>query len=77
MGKRRNGPTRLGPIIPARTRQWLYGTAAAAAPLAIAYGYVTEQQAPLWLNLIGSVLFIMALGNTPTRPSEATPDDER
>lgn len=65
------------PIIPPRGRQWLYGVAAAAAPLAIAYGYVTEQQAPLWLNLAGSVLFIMALGNTPARPSETTEDDEQ
>lgn len=75
MSKRRaDTRTRYGAIIPPRGRQWLYGIAAAAAPLAIAYGYVTEQQAPLWLNLVGSVLFIMALGNTPVRPSETMDD---
>ena len=67
---RRPGPARLGPVIPARIRRWLYGIAAAAAPLATIYGLVTDQQAVLWLNLAGAVLFTVAVGNTPTRPDE-------
>lgn len=67
---RKPGPTRFGPAIPARVRRWLYGIAAAAAPIAAAYGYVTDQEAVLWLNLAGAVLFTMAVGNTPTRPAE-------
>lgn len=64
------GPARVGPILPPRVRRWLYGIAAAAAPLATVYGIVTEQQAVLWLNLAGAVLFTMAVGNTPARPKE-------
>ena len=67
---RRPGPAVHGPIVPAAVRRWLYGIAAAAAPLVTVYGLVTEQQAVLWLNLAGAVLFTMAVGNTPARPSE-------
>ena len=70
---RRHGPAVHGPLVPAHVRRWLYGIAAAAAPLATAYGLVTEQQAVLWLNLAGAVLFIMAVGNTP---SPATEDED-
>lgn len=75
--RRKDMPTRFGPIIPARGRRWAYGVAAAAAPLAIIYGYVTEQQAVLWLNLVGALLFTMAVGNTPARTDETTEDDDR
>lgn len=61
---------RRGPTLPPRARRWLYGIAAAAAPLATIYGYVTDEQAVLWLNLAGAVLFTMAVGNTPARPDE-------
>lgn len=67
---RRHGPAVHGPLVPAHVRRWLYGIAAAAAPLATAYGLVTEQQAVLWLNLAGAVLFIMAVGNTPAPATE-------
>lgn len=52
-------------------RRWLYGIAAAAAPIATVYGLMTDQQAVLWLNLAGALLFTMAVGNTPTRPRES------
>lgn len=67
---RRHGPAVHGPLVPAHVRRWLYGIAAAAAPLATVYGLVTEQQAVLWLNLAGAVLFIMAVGNTPAPATE-------
>lgn len=66
---------RTGPTVPAPVRRWLYGIAAAAAPLATVYGIVTDQQAVLWLNLAGAVLFTMAVGNTPTRPDEQADGD--
>lgn len=69
------GP-RTGPLIPAPVRRWLYGIAAAAAPLATVYGIVTDQQSVLWLNLAGAVLFTMAVGNTPTRPAEQAEGNE-
>lgn len=76
---RRTGAGRARSIVPPRVRRWLYGIAAASAPLAVVYGYVTDQQAVLWLNLAGAVLFTMALGNTPPRPAEleqAEPEDD-
>lgn len=75
---RRPGAARTGPLVSAPVRRWLYGIAAAAAPLATIYGYVTDQQAVLWLNLAGAVLFTMAVGNTPARSAEAEaePDPE-
>lgn len=68
--RRKPGPAHIGPIVPPAVRRWLYGIAATVAPLAVVYGYVTDQQAALWLNLAGSVLFIMAVGNTPARAGE-------
>lgn len=62
--------TPRGPAVPAPVRRWLYGIAAAAAPLATIYGLVTEHEAVLWLNLAGALLFTMAVGNTPARPDE-------
>lgn len=58
---------RRGPILTAPVRRWLYGIAAAAAPLVTIYGLVTDEQAVLWLNLIGALLFTVAVGNTPAR----------
>lgn len=74
---RRAGRARYGPLVPARVRRWLYGIAAAAAPLVTVYGLVTDEQAVLWLNLAGAILFTMAVGNTPGRPGELedTADD--
>lgn len=68
--RRRPGSARVGPVIPARTRRWLYSIAAAATPLVTVYGLVTEEQAVLWLNLLGAVLFTVAVGNTPSRQGE-------
>lgn len=70
MNTHRAKERRDGPLVPAHVRRWLYGIAAAAAPLATIYGIVTDQQSVLWLNLAGAVLFTMAVGNTPTRPTE-------
>ena len=71
---RSRGPAQRGNplrgILTPAVRRWLYGIAAAVAPLATVYGLVTEQQAVLWLNLVGALLFTIAVGNTPARPSE-------
>ena len=72
---RRAGSARRGPLVPTRARRWLYGIAAAAAPLATVYGLVTEHESVLWLNLAGAVLFTMAVGNTPTRRDEGEDDE--
>lgn len=37
-------------------RKWLYGIALTVVPLLVAYGVVTEDAAPLWIALIGSLL---------------------
>lgn len=56
-------------------RRWAYGVAAAGLAVAAGYGLVTETEAALWLNLAASALFIMAAGNTPTRPREQSGAD--
>ena len=75
MSKHRSrGPAQRGNplsgILTPTVRRWLYGIAAAVAPLVTVYGIVTDQQAVLWLNLAGALLFTMAVGNTPSRPAE-------
>lgn len=74
--RRKPGPTRIGPIMSARKRRWAYGVAAAALAVAGGYGLVTDESAALWLNLVGAVLFTVAVGNTPSRPSELEGDDD-
>lgn len=69
------GPTSYGALVPAPVRRWLYGIAAAALAVAAGYGLMTETETVLWLNLAGSVLFTMAVGNTPTRPAEQAPGE--
>lgn len=47
-----------------KTRAYIYGIALAVAPLAIAYGWISEDTAPLWVALLGSILVpTLALGN--------------
>lgn len=62
-------------ILTPRRRRWAYGVAAAGLAVAAGYGLVTETEAALWLNLAGSVLFIMAAGNTPPREREVNGPD--
>lgn len=73
---RRPGPAKLGPLASPSVRRWLYGIAAAVAPIAAGYGLVTETEAALWLNLAGAVLFVVAAGNTPSRPAEDDGEDQ-
>lgn len=64
-----DGPRRR-PLLTAPVRRWLYGIAAAAAPLVTVYGVVTEDEAVLWLNLVAAALFTVAVGHTPARDDE-------
>lgn len=70
---RRAGRATLSP----RTRRWAYGVAAAGLTVAAGYGLLTETEAALWLNLAGSVLFIVAAGNTPAREGRDGATDQR
>lgn len=48
-------------------RAWIYGVLAAAAPLAVVYGLLTEQEVALWLGVVSAALGNgLALLNTPT-----------
>lgn len=62
---------------PPRARRWAYGVAAAGLAVAAGYGLVTDTEAALWLNLAGSVLFIVAAGNTPAREEPRRDSDDR
>lgn len=48
-------------------RKYCYGIAVAVAALALAYGLISAETAPLWLALIGSILGNgLAFANTTT-----------
>lgn len=55
-------------VLTTKTRQYLYGVMLTFAPLAIAYGIVSDSEAGLWLAAVGGVLGIsnsVALVNVP------------
>lgn len=56
-----------------RNRKWLYVVAVAVIPLLVAYGLVSKEAAPLWLDLIAA-LFLMAAPATAL--GHLTPDKE-
>ncbi len=50
------------------TRAWIYRVLLAAIPIAIAYGVINEQDASLWIGLVGAVLGTgLATINTSTK----------
>lgn len=52
-------------------RAWIYGVLAAAAPLAVVYGLLTEQEVALWLGVISAALGNgLALLNVPLKKEE-------
>lgn len=54
-----------------KTRAYIYGICLAAMPLAVAYGLVTEDAAPLWVALLGSILVpSLALANIGERGAQ-------
>ena len=54
-------------------RKWLYTVSIAVIPLLVFYGTISEEAAPLWIALLGSVLApVMALRNLT--PVEAGPE---
>lgn len=59
-------------VIPPRLRNYLYPIVLAGGALAAGYGYVTDEQAALWVGLAAALL-----GNatsTAYRPSKSLPD---
>lgn len=61
-------PQPLAWLTPAR-RRVIYGVLAALAPLAVIYGFATQQQADLWLIVAQAALLggggVLALTHTP------------
>ena len=61
------------PVVPwltAPRRAWLYRVIAAAAPLSVVYGVVSETAAPLWLGFGAALLSTgTAALHTPTKDS--------
>lgn len=52
-------------------RAWIYGVLAAAAPLAVVYGLLSEQEVALWLGVVSAALGNgLALLNTPNKKDE-------
>jgi hypothetical protein len=57
-----------------KTRQYIYGILVAASPIAVIRGFLTIEEAGLWLVLGGAILGLsnlLALGNTPNGKHEA------
>lgn len=51
-----------------KVRAWIYGIAIAVIPLLVAGGILSEEDAPLWVALVGAVLVPgMALAHVPGR----------
>ena len=49
-------------------RSYLYGIALAVLPLLVYFGIVTEDDAPLWIALVGAILVPgVAFANRPTK----------
>lgn len=73
-GPARNGnPARI--IASPATRRRLYIIAAAAVPLLVFYGVLTEESAPLWISLAASILGAGAHGLAAANTTPAPPED--
>lgn len=69
----------LDKILSANGRKTIYSVALAASPLAVAYGYVSNDKAALWVALVAALLGFtapaVALANvTPDAPKVAPVD---
>jgi len=42
--------------IPAEARKWVYRVALALIPIAVAYGWLQDEMAPLWVALLAAIL---------------------
>jgi len=42
--------------IPAETRKWVYRVTLALIPIAVAYGWLQDEMAPLWVALLAAIL---------------------
>ena len=67
----------LDAYIPREVRKWLYGISMSVMPLLVMFGVITEQAAPLWIALVGSILTpAMALNNLTPAPVQVEPEDD-
>lgn len=44
------------PHVPAEARKWVYRVALALIPIAVAYGWLQDEMAPLWVALLAAIL---------------------
>lgn len=53
-----------------KVRAWIYGVLVAAGPLAVFYGWMSEQEVALWLGAVAAALGNgLALANVPSDPA--------
>ncbi|MFG0329215.1 MAG: hypothetical protein ACF8PN_04885 [Phycisphaerales bacterium] len=57
-----------------QTRAWLYRIALALGAVAIAYGWITDDQADVWLQVIAAVLLVGPAGLAAANTSTSNPD---
>lgn len=56
-----------------KNRQWLYGIVVAGIAIAVGYGFVTSDQADLWIRLVEAVLSLIPAGALALAASKAKP----
>lgn len=68
MGKRAESTNHTNSLLKPKVRAYMYGVFLALAPVGIYYGFVTGEEAGLWLGVGGTVLAVsngVALANVP------------
>lgn len=66
----------IAPWLTPERRAWLYRLVVTALPLLVLYGYLSEQEAPLWLAFAGAMIgSSTAALHTPTRIVQEPADD--
>ena len=68
MGKRAVKGHSVGALLTPKARAYIYGVLLALSPVGIYYGFVTVEEAGLWVVVASTVLAVsngMALANTP------------
>lgn len=66
----------MGQLFTPEVRKWIYGVSLAVLPLLIAFGAISEEQAPLWVALLGAMLNSgLAVANVDTsKPEPVVPE---
>lgn len=61
----------MSELLSPQVRTYIYGICLAVVPILIGFGVITQEQAPLIIALIGSLLGLgTAVAHRPTKPAD-------